>query len=329
MLDTRRNTMTTRRVLVGATLILLILTTATALTLQGESANVADGAAVMPQYDDSGSLLLPADYREWRLVGSSLGLSYSEMTPNNEMFNNTLMEPTAHEHFTRTGEFREGTMFVLMLHRTGESQLPQRQGRFAADVMGIEMAVKDSTHLAEGWGYYNFGGVNGVRDRVPAMPSTACYRCHAEHAQLDNVFMQFYPLLQAAASRALARGETLPATRPAAVRAAQTPAPSTPDARLAVRGLDPVRLVGGWEEMGKPEIEMTHEGYRYQFVSEPTRERFEAEPERFSISNDTCPVAPGVPLDPDLFVVHNGRIYGFADDACVATFTADPETYVP
>ena len=34
--------------------------------------------AVMPQYDKTGALLLPEDYRRWVMIGASLGLSYSD-----------------------------------------------------------------------------------------------------------------------------------------------------------------------------------------------------------------------------------------------------------
>ena len=56
------------------------------------------------------------------------------------------MEPAAYEHFTRTGEFRDGTMLALLLHGVGENVQAQRRGRFAAEIHGVEMAVKDSRH---------------------------------------------------------------------------------------------------------------------------------------------------------------------------------------
>ncbi len=299
---------------IGAVLAALVLTGGGVLARQTtESLPQAGG---MPRYDGEGNLMLPDDYKVWRFVGSSLGLSYTEGPPGGEMFHHTLMEPTAYDYFTRTGEFREGTMFVLLLHGTGEGELPQRRGRFAAEIHGVEMAVKDRAHLAEGWGYYNFGGMSGIRDRARAMPASACYSCHQENARRDHVFTQFYPLLESAAPAA-------PATGLAARETASTSA-----APLAVRGLDPVMLAEGREELGKPEIEMSHEDYRYQFVSEPTRAQFASDPERYSIQNDSCLVVPGAPVDPSLFVVHEGRIYGFATDDCVARFKASPGTYL-
>jgi hypothetical protein len=156
---------------------------------------------VMPRYDKSGALMLPADYRRWVMVGSSLDLSYAEMPaqPGHQMFLHTLMEPTAHKAFVETGKFREGTMFALLLQGVADKVMPARQGQFAGDVHGVEMAVKDRAHSPDGWSYYGFGGMGGLRTTATAAPKNNCYSCHADHAQRDNVFLQFYPLLAEAA----------------------------------------------------------------------------------------------------------------------------------
>jgi YHS domain-containing protein len=260
-------------------------------------------------------------------VGSSLGLSYAQggpATAGMEMFHETLMEPTAYDHFAKTGTFREGTQFVLVLHGTGEGVLPARRGRFAAELHGVEMAVKDSSRRPEGWGYYNFGGMNGLRTTAQAMPKESCYSCHIEHAKRDNVFLQFYPLLAEVAPRPVAahsdsspKGQTVDRSRNAQA-----------DSALALKGLDPVLLVSGQEEMGKPEIIAIHKGRRYQFVSEPHRARFAADPEQFAVQNDTCPVVDGAPVDLSLFAVHAGKIYVFATPDCVRQFKARPTEYV-
>jgi hypothetical protein len=156
----------------------------------------------LPQYDTNRALLMPADYRQWILAGTSLGLSYAEGAQPDEhpMFKETLIEPTAYRHFVETGEFREGTMLAMIMHGVGENVLPGRHGQFASETHGVEMAVKDSSRLPEGWGYYGFGGMNGqtVSSAQP-MPKNACYDCHREHAKRDNVFLQFYSMLSAAA----------------------------------------------------------------------------------------------------------------------------------
>lgn len=155
---------------------------------------------VMPQYDAERKLRLPSDYRQWILVGQSLGLSYSEGGGGHQMFNTTLMEPTAYRHFVETGQFREGTMLALILQAIGTNALPARRGQFATDVHVVEMAVKDKGRVPEGWAYYQFGGpmAGGYRAAAAPEPKTSCYSCHVEHAARDNVFVQFYGLLKEA-----------------------------------------------------------------------------------------------------------------------------------
>lgn len=156
---------------------------------------------VMPRYDANRNLLLPDDYRRWVLVGSSLGLSYAEGEQNgHQMFNTTLMEPSAYRHFVETGTFREGTMLALIGQGIGTNATPARQGQFATDVHMVEMAVKDSTRVPEAWAYYGFGGpmAGGYRTSAAPQPKASCFECHVTHASRDNVFMQFYGLLNEA-----------------------------------------------------------------------------------------------------------------------------------
>ncbi len=162
-------------------------------------ANAATDAALMPAYDKDRALQLPDRYREWVFVGSSLGLSYNASGTGMGMFHETLMEPTAYRHFAKTGEFREGTMFVLMLHGIETGVLPGRRGQFAGAVHGVEMAVKDKTRTPEGWAYYDFGGMDGVQKAAQPEAAGSCYNCHKPHGARDNVFIQFYPLLAEAA----------------------------------------------------------------------------------------------------------------------------------
>jgi hypothetical protein len=157
----------------------------------------AASAPVMPQYDRDRALLLPENYRQWVFAGSSLSLSYDEAPGDHEMFNQVLMEPTAYAHFVQTGDFREGTMFVLVLQGADSGVLPGRKGTFASDLHGVEMAVKDRTRTPDGWAYYGFGGMGGIEKR--AQPSAGCVNCHKAHGARDHVFLQFYPLLSDAA----------------------------------------------------------------------------------------------------------------------------------
>jgi hypothetical protein len=155
-----------------------------------------------PQYNASGQLQLPGDYRRWVLIGTSTGLTYGPGSGGHPMFGTTLMEPSAYDHYVRTGTFREGTMFALVLQGIGSGIMPARSGQFANEIHLVEMAVKDSTRTPDGWAYYNFAGpmAGGYRATAAPEPRTACYACHVEHAKTDNVFTQFYGLLNDARS---------------------------------------------------------------------------------------------------------------------------------
>jgi hypothetical protein len=170
-----------------------------------EQARTANATVqVTPRYDANRNLLLPADYRQWVLVGSSLGLTYAEPgRDNHQMFNTTLMEPSAYRHYAETGTFREGTMLALITQGIGTNAIPARQGQFATDVHGVEMAVKDSTRVPEEWAYYTFGGpmAGGYLTSAAPQPKANCFNCHESHAAQDKVFTQFYGLLNEAAPK--------------------------------------------------------------------------------------------------------------------------------
>ena len=180
----------------------VIVTSSNLVVAQQRQTATVTSLDVMPRYDVNRNLILPDDYRRWILVGSSLGLSYAEGgQAGHQMFNTTLMEPSAYRHFVETGTFREGTMFALIGQGIGTNATPARQGQFATDVHMIELAVKDSKRVPERWAYYGFGGpmAGGYRTSAAPQPKASCYDCHTKHAAQDNVFMQFYGLLNEAA----------------------------------------------------------------------------------------------------------------------------------
>jgi hypothetical protein len=203
MTSSRPTLTCSRRVRVGIVVACLAAAAAGTLAMAQSETATSQASRVMPRYDANRNLLLPDDYRRWVLAGTSLGLSYSEGAGGMQMFNTTLIEPSAYRHFAESGEFREGTMLALVLQGVGTNAMPARRGQFATDVHGVEMAVKDSTRVPEGWAYYNFGGsmMGGLRSSAAPQPRGSCYNCHDEHAARDHVFLQFYRLLSEAAPK--------------------------------------------------------------------------------------------------------------------------------
>jgi hypothetical protein len=147
-----------------------------------------------PRYTAAGALFRPETVDRWILVGTSLGLGYSDDTEAGPgMFHRVYLEPTAYDHYLRTGRFREGTMLALVIRRPAARIPPGKSGWTEGDLAAVEMAVKDPGRFAGGWAYFDFGRSGTT---AAALPPGRCARCHAEHAARDNVFLQFYPQLR-------------------------------------------------------------------------------------------------------------------------------------
>ena len=110
------------------------------------------------------------------------------------MFHSVLLEPAAYASYRRSGRFPDGTMLALIIRHPAERVAPARSGRFAGELVAVELAVKDSARFAGRWAYFDFGR-RAAGAAAPPQPRGRCQACHAEHAGRDNVFVQFYPLL--------------------------------------------------------------------------------------------------------------------------------------
>jgi hypothetical protein len=148
----------------------------------------------MPRYAADGALHRPVEVERWILVGASLGLGYSDATGDGPgMFHRVYLEPTAYEHYQRTGRFRDGTMLALAIRQPERRVPPSRAGWTEGDLAALELAVKDPGRFPGGWAYFDFGR---AAPTAAALPPERCARCHAQHAARDNVFVQFYPQLR-------------------------------------------------------------------------------------------------------------------------------------
>ena len=155
----------------------------------------ADAEVGRPRFVADGRLLRPEGVDRWVLVGASLGQGYTDATEDGPgMFHRVYLESTAYQHFLGTGEFREGTMLALVIRRPERRVPPSRTGWTEGELLTLEMAVKDGERFPGGWAYFDFGRDG---DSAAAIPRERCASCHAQHAALDNVFVQFYPQLRA------------------------------------------------------------------------------------------------------------------------------------
>jgi len=155
------------------------------------------------RYAEGNALILPADYREWMFLSSGLGMVYegeerpASDSPRPPRFQNVFVNRSAYNAFRETGEWPNGSVFVLEIRASASDDSINRSGRFQSNIVFLEAEVKDS-RFEGGWAFYNYG-------RPESLPATAkplvgdrvepCFTCHTEHAAVEMTFVQFYPTL--------------------------------------------------------------------------------------------------------------------------------------
>jgi len=105
---------------------------------------------------------------------------------------------------------------------------------------------------------------------------------------------------------------------------------SSAEAVIPLEGLDPVMLTQGKEVQGDMKYKVTRGRFQYLFASAENKAIFEKDPSRYEIQLDGACARMGTPTtgNPDLYLVHKGRIYIFGSEECQTLFKAAPEKYL-
>ena len=130
-------------------------------------------------------LLLPANYHNWvTLSPAAAGIpSHRHKSVASKLF----VEPTAFEHFTKTGEWPNNTVIVLELSQT------KARTRTKSGVMGLEAAVKNDSGFPDPWSYY---GIVYDRSQQPSGTLKAEKPCDCDQP-LDSMLAMAFPTLRA------------------------------------------------------------------------------------------------------------------------------------
>ena len=149
----------------------------------------------LPEYTADGQMKLPANYREWVYLSTGFDMSYSPsaMQMGHHMFDNVFVNPEAYKAFLETGRWPDMTMMVLESRMAeGKGSINQKGNYQGADVMGLEVHVRDEKRFQGKWAFFGFDGGKTAK----MIPQTAsCYSCHSDHGAVDTTFVQFYPTL--------------------------------------------------------------------------------------------------------------------------------------
>ena len=181
----------------------------------GQSPRPQGASGVAPRYTKDGELVRPEGYRAWIFVGADRGLAYGTepakapaerpRVEDDAAFHNIYIDRAAYESYIKTRKFPDKTVLVMEVFEAGQKE-PRHivsRGHYEARRVGLEVAVKNSERLDGSqtpWAYYNF--TNPADPHAPpvktarAQPDANCFNCHLEHADVDNVWVQFYPVLR-------------------------------------------------------------------------------------------------------------------------------------
>ena len=115
----------------------------------------------------------------------------------------------------------------------------------------------------------------------------------------------------------------------AVTTSAQTASPS-PQTVIPLEGLDPVALTQGKEVQGDMKYKVKRGQFEYIFASAENKATFEKDPTRYEIQLGGHCARMGAPTtgNPDLYAVHNGRIYIFGSEECQTLFKSTPDKYL-
>jgi hypothetical protein len=152
-------------------------------------------AAQAPQYTAGNQLILPADYREWIFLTSSIDLNYDEAVPGagrRSLLDNVFVNPDAYRSFVKTGAWPDKTVLVKENRAAASAGSISKSGKFQTGIASMELHVKDETRFPGSWAFFVSDGKSPGR---PMPQTAACYSCHREHGAVDTTFVQFYPTL--------------------------------------------------------------------------------------------------------------------------------------
>ena len=161
----------------------------------------------LPEYTASGDLMLPKNniWREWVFVGEPLTPNaLNGGKANFPEYHNVYIEPGSYEIYKKTGEFPDGTIMFKELQLTLPGENPdgsrtEQSGRgyFPGAFNGADVTVKDTKRYADtgGWGYYKFNHHEPKAPTATVQPRDKCAFCHIASAKKDEVWTQFYRLL--------------------------------------------------------------------------------------------------------------------------------------
>jgi hypothetical protein len=142
----------------------------------------------------SDQMAVPADYRQWVFLTSSLDLDYNtDAAPSRHMLDNVFVDPASYKAFLKTGTWPDKTVLIKENRRAESTGTLSKRGQFQIGVRDLEIHIKDAARFPGGWAF--FKSDDGIAPAKLRPQSDTCYSCHQDHGAVDTTFVQFYPTL--------------------------------------------------------------------------------------------------------------------------------------
>ncbi|MEZ5523391.1 MAG: cytochrome P460 family protein [Pseudomonadales bacterium] len=169
-----------------------------------------------PSFNADNTVNLPTGYRQWVHVGTRINTQGNNIIDSKPIAQpeilNAYVEPSAFEHFKKTGQWADGSQIVKEFSKvkTGEDCNPANftcktkigTAIFQANYTGLGMMIKDSRRFSKEngyWGYFHFGHHEQPYNATSELrPTQQCAACHnAGAADQDYVFSSAHAGLRA------------------------------------------------------------------------------------------------------------------------------------
>jgi hypothetical protein len=155
---------------------------------------LAPGAALAQDYIGGDQMAVPADYRQWVFLTSSLDLNYNTAAPpSHHMLDNVFVDPASYQAFLKTGTWPDKAILIKENRMAESAGTLSKSGQFQVGVMNLEIHVKDEARFPGKWAF--FVSEDGKAPGTLRPQSANCYSCHQANGAVDTTFVQFYPTL--------------------------------------------------------------------------------------------------------------------------------------
>lgn len=152
------------------------------------------------QFDNSGNLIRPTNYREWVFAGSAatpLSHDAHALFPDLQF---TYIDPVSYKFWQENGYFRDGTIIVKEIAYVGDTQSSVGKGFYTGQYRSLSASVKDSSkfpNTKDNWNYFNWTNREDKKLNNTAIPLGAqCSGCHQANAPDGTVFYNLLSVLR-------------------------------------------------------------------------------------------------------------------------------------